>query len=139
MNIKTSAFWEFSLRFYALPGVAPACLDLQDKGGADVNVVLFLLYLASRGRRIGRDEVARIDGMVAAWREQVVRPLRTARRHLKSVTAPFAGEDAANLRNEIKRNELAAEKIQQHAIEAILLAVFGASHFGPDKYGSQDQ
>ena len=24
---------------------------------------------------------------------------------------------------------------QQHAIEAILLAVFGASHLGPDKYG----
>ena len=25
---------------------------------------------------------------------------------------------------------------QQHAIEAILLAVFGVSHFGPDSFGS---
>jgi uncharacterized protein (TIGR02444 family) len=117
MNDAPSAFWDFSLRFYAKPGVPAACLELQDRGGADVNVVLFLLYLARRGRRISQADAAALDGAVAEWREQVVRPLRTARRHLKTVGLPFAGEPAAQLRNDIKRHELAAERIQQLALE----------------------
>jgi uncharacterized protein (TIGR02444 family) len=32
-------FWEFSLAFYAEPGVAPACLAMQDLEGVDVNLV----------------------------------------------------------------------------------------------------
>ena len=38
-------FWGFSLRIYARQDVPQACLALQDEGGADVNLVLFLLYL----------------------------------------------------------------------------------------------
>ena len=112
-----SAFWDFSVGFYAKPGVAAACLELQDKGGADINVVLYLFFLADRGRRPDREEIARLDAAVAGWREQVVRPLRTLRRRLKSAAAPFAGEASGRLRDEIKRNELAAERIQQHTIE----------------------
>ena len=86
MNDAPSAFWDFSLRFYARPGVAAACLDLQDEAGADVNVVLYLLFLASQGRQLAQTEVAEIDNLVAVWREQVVRPLRSARRHLKNAS-----------------------------------------------------
>jgi uncharacterized protein (TIGR02444 family) len=118
MSDASSAFWDFSLAFYARTGVAAACLELQDRAGADVNVVLFLLFLAHNGRRTTTAEVAAIDQLVAQWREQVVRPLRTARRHLKTADTPFAGEPASRLRDEIKRQELAAERIQQLAIEA---------------------
>lgn len=117
MNDTPSAFWDFSLRFYAKPGIPAACLELQDRAGADVNVVLFLLFLARHGRRVTRSDAAAIDDTVAGWREQVVRPLRTARRHLKIAGQPIAAEPAANLRNEIKRNELAAERIQQVTLE----------------------
>ena len=117
MNDAPSAFWDFSLHFYAKPGIPAACLELQDRAGADVNVVLFLLYLARHRRRITRSDMATLDSTVALWREQVVRPLRTARRHLKIAGQPFAGEPAARLREEIKRNELAAERIQQLALE----------------------
>jgi len=118
MNDASSEFWNFSLRFYASPGVAAACLELQDHGGADVNVVLFLLYLARNGRCINPADAALLDNTVAEWREQVVRPLRVTRRHLKTVGMPFAGDPASRLREEIKRNELAAERIQQLAIES---------------------
>ena len=69
-----SPFWRFSLQFYALPGVAPACLVLQDKGGADVNLLLFLLFLAETGRQVTRDDVARLDAHVKTWREGTVVP-----------------------------------------------------------------
>lgn len=119
MNDARSAFWDFSLRFYAEPGVAAACLELQDGGGADVNVLLYLFYLATHGRYLDRNDMARLDAAVAPWRDQVVRPLRTTRRHLKTPPAAFAGDAAAALRSDIKRDELAAERIQQHVIEAL--------------------
>jgi uncharacterized protein (TIGR02444 family) len=121
-----SAFWDFSLHFYARPGVAPACLELQDRAGADVNVILYLFFLATQSRRLDDTAVAALDETVAAWREQVVRPLRMARRHLKSCAAPFTGEAAMQLRGAIKRNELDAEHLQQLVLEQM---------FPPHRYG----
>ena len=77
---RDSAFWRFSLRFYALPNVAPACLELQDKAGVDVNLMLFLLFLADNNRTLTRDDVARLDAEIAPWREHVVMPLRDLQR-----------------------------------------------------------
>jgi len=48
---EESPFWRFSLRFYSRPGVAAACLALQDEAGADVNLMLFLLFLAKTTHR----------------------------------------------------------------------------------------
>ena len=41
-----SPFWKFSLGYYRGAGVSEACLELQDRCGVDVNVVLFLLWMA---------------------------------------------------------------------------------------------
>src|SRR3954470_3940357 len=38
-------FWNFSLELYAGEGVAEACLDLQERRGCDVNVLLFCCWL----------------------------------------------------------------------------------------------
>ena len=119
MNDTPSAFWDFSVRFYAQPGVAAACLDLQDQAGADVNVVLYLFFVATRSRQLDESTLATLDAAVAAWRDEVVRPLRTARRHLKACAAPFCGDVAAQLRSDIKRSELDAEHIQQQVLERL--------------------
>ena len=119
MQDTNSAFWNFSLRVYAHAGVPAACLEIQEAVGADVNVVLFLLHLATQGRILNAAEVAAIDAAVAPWRDAVVRPLRTARRHLKDCGAPFAGEATAQLRSAVKRDELAAERLQQLTMEAL--------------------
>ena len=37
---QTRSFWDFSLAFYALPGVADACLELQERCSVDVKVML---------------------------------------------------------------------------------------------------
>jgi uncharacterized protein (TIGR02444 family) len=114
-----SAFWQFSLAFYARPQVAGACLELQDQAGIDVNLLLYLLFLATHHRQVGRDDVARIDGMIAAWREQVVLPLRNVRRQLKPGIPPCDPTDTDLLRGAVKRIELDAERIEQETIERL--------------------
>src|SRR5258706_7062277 len=115
-----SAFWDFSLRFYAQPRVAAACLELQDRAGVDVNVLLYLLFVAQHCRQLDRSDITRIDAAVKAWREQVVQPLRRMRRELKNVVAPIDADAVAALRNDVKRIELESERIEQHALERLV-------------------
>jgi len=112
-------FWAFSLRLYGRPEVPPACLALQDEGGADVNLVLFLIYLADCGRQLDPDAVAALETGLQPWRDTVVRPLREVRRRLRSDVGPLATPTTRALRDRIKGAELAAEKLQQHALAAL--------------------
>ena len=109
-------FWAFSLRIYGRPEVPPACLALQDEGGADVNIVLFLLYLADCGRRLDADAVAALDARLRPWRDGVVRPLREVRRQLRAAVGPLVPATTRALRDRVKGAELAAEKLQQQAL-----------------------
>jgi uncharacterized protein (TIGR02444 family) len=84
-----SPFWRFSLRFYARTKVSAACLALQDEAGVDVNLLLFLLFLAEHQRSVVVDDIARLDASVSPWREQVVKRLRDLRRALKPGMATF--------------------------------------------------
>ena len=115
--MSDSAFWRFSLRFYAIPGVGPACIDLQDRCGVDVNVLLFLLFLADQGRAISREDAERIDAGMRSWREGVVVPLRAARRSLRTPIGSIDRDTAEALRANVKRIELEAERIQQETLE----------------------
>ena len=126
-GVPQSAFWQFSLAYYARPQVAGACLELQDHAGIDVNLLLYLLFLAAHNREVGRDDVARIDSMVAAWREQVVLPLRNVRRQLKPGIPPCDRTDTDQLRSAVKRIELDAERIEQESMER-LAAVESTGH-----------
>jgi uncharacterized protein (TIGR02444 family) len=114
-----SSFWEFSLGFYDRPGVAEACLQLQDQAGVDVNVLLYALFLATGLREIDRTDAARIDACAKTWREQVVIPLRTLRRQLKIGIEPYEPADTARLRSTVKRVELDAERIEQEYLERL--------------------
>jgi uncharacterized protein (TIGR02444 family) len=114
---RDSAFWRFSLRFYALPDVAPACLALQDEANVDVNLMLFLLFLAEGGRAITRDDVARLDASIAHWRSEVVEPLRALRRRLKSGVGDVPPAASEGLRNMVKKIELEAERLEQGRLE----------------------
>ncbi len=114
-----SAFWQFSLDFYARPQVADACLALQDSADVDVNVLLYLLFLAAHKRQIVRDDVARIDTIAAEWRAHAVLPLRTLRRKLKTGITPLPAADTDPLRSAVKRLELDAERIEQEALERL--------------------
>ena len=117
MTANDSAFWRFSLRFYSLPDVAPACLALQDEANVDVNLMLFLLFLAENGRVITHDDVVRLDASIAPWRREVVEPLRALRRRLKSGIGEIPTTTSEGLRNMVKKIELEAERLEQGRLE----------------------
>jgi len=121
--MSESAFWKFSLRFYAQPGVAQACIELQDMAGVDVNLLFLLIFFADSQCSLSRDDVAKIDAAIAPWRNEVVRPLRAVRRALKSNLGVSGAE---TLRSEVKRIELEAERLQQEA----LFAMFPTANIG---------
>jgi len=115
---ESSSFWSFSLRFYAAPGVADVCLDLQDRFGVDVNILLYLLWQAQRGRRLAKTEVEQLIALSQDWQLHVVRPLRDARRFLKDPGPIWSSPEVASLRQRLKQEELIAEHLQQDAMEA---------------------
>lgn len=106
-------FWQFSLRVYGSPGVAAECLELQDRLGLDVNVVLFAAWLgASRGIVLDQADLDRIEQMVSDWTAAVVRPLRTVRQTLK-VMPVISDPEVQALRKRVADTELRAEQIEQ--------------------------
>jgi uncharacterized protein (TIGR02444 family) len=114
--VSKSPFWRFSVKFYAEPGVAQACIDLQDQAGVDVNLLFFLLWNAAQGRALSNTEVAELDRSFGAWRDLTVVPLRELRRALKSPPAAVASDAAEGFRTRIKAVELEAERLQQEAM-----------------------
>ena len=102
------SLWRFSLAVYSRPGVDAACVGLQDRLGADVNLLLLALWAgAVCGARLDDAELERLASEAAAWHRPVVAPLRGVRRHLKGV----AGAEA--LRQAVKAVELESERLEQ--------------------------
>ncbi len=115
-SAQGSPFWRFSLGFYRQPGVADACIALQETSGVDVNLLLFLLWQAASRRQISTAEVAALEARIGGWREATVIPLRGVRRALKSPPALVEGGAAEAFRTRIKAVELEAERLQQEAM-----------------------
>jgi len=113
------SLWAFSLEIYGRPGVAPACLSLQDRRGTDVNLLLHALWCGARGHFMTLEEHQQTRRAVTPWNENVVRPLRHARRWMKE-SAAHENQAGAALRDEIKRHELEAERLEQCLLEAAL-------------------
>jgi uncharacterized protein (TIGR02444 family) len=109
--------WAFSLAVYAADGVAAECLDVQERFGVDVNLLLFAAYAgAVDGVQLDTQDIAAAAGVTSAWHNNIVRALRTARRALKPATLDNASPSraaAAELRMHVKRAELDSEKIEQ--------------------------
>jgi uncharacterized protein (TIGR02444 family) len=114
--VQGSPFWRFSLGFYRQPGVADACIALQEEAGVDVNLLLFLLWLASARRQLSAVEVAELESRIAGWRDTAVIPLRNLRRALKTPPLLIAAGNAEAFRTRIKAVELEAERLQQEAM-----------------------
>lgn len=123
---RGNSLWDFSWRVYHEPGVAEACLELQDRRGLDVNLLLACCWAGSRGHALSAAEMDRLTAAVAPWQEQVVRPLRGVRRWLKDQDAA-SPDSAESLRQAIKGHELDAERLEQDILHAALAAPGGGA------------
>ena len=121
-------FWAFSLDFYVRPGVADACLALQDEADADVNLILFCLWHGIAGHgRLDRAALEAAQDRVQSVRVYLVLPLRALRRHLKDDIpgAPPDWRDA--LRRQVADAEIEAEHLEQLILAGELRAGPGGS------------
>lgn len=119
MNADNSSldhpFWKFSLSVYSKEGVPAELIALQDTFDIDVNMALFCLWLGREaGCQLSAEQLSAITARSTPWHIETVIPLRGARRYLKSGNAAQTiAQSAADLRLQIKRLELLAEKIEQ--------------------------
>ena len=104
-------FWAFSLGLYDRPGAATACLELQNRCGADVNLLLLGFWRARHGYTGWADaELDRVEAAVMPV-NAVLTPLRDARRALKDLREIEPAAEA--LYAEIKALELKLEQVAQ--------------------------
>jgi uncharacterized protein (TIGR02444 family) len=118
-----SPFWRFSLGFYRQPGVADACIALQDDNGVDVNVLMFFLWFATQQKEITTDQARAVWEQAALWRDNVVAPLRGVRRKLKEGVPLVARDTAEFFRTRIKAVELESERLEQEALFAMIPSI----------------
>ncbi len=108
-NPAAQALWAFALSRYQRPGVAEACLALQDEAGVDVLLLLAAAYLAECGVALDAARVAALQRCTGSLREELIAPLRALRRRYRD------GDDNADrqrLYASLKEAELAAERWQ---------------------------
>jgi len=114
-----SRLWTFSLAVYG----DQECLDLQDRHGIDVNLLLFCAFVgAVYGATLSEYEIIAAAGAVKEWNKGVVSRLRAARRALKRFACKPAaiGSLATALREDVKAAELESEQIEQAMLESWL-------------------
>ncbi len=107
---RNQALWGFATALYGRPGVAQACLALQDGYGADIPLLLAAIWHGETGRgRLDRGQAGDWRACARLWRTAAILPLRAARTAIR--TAAKADPAIARLRKAILAAELAAERL----------------------------
>jgi uncharacterized protein (TIGR02444 family) len=114
-----SDFWDWSLTVYARPGVAGACLALQERHGLDVNLLLFVVWSGSEGRVLEPAAIRAAIDRVRRWQQEIVHPLRALRRRLKNDAHGLDVGLASTVRARIAAVELDAEHAEQIALTGL--------------------
>lgn len=110
---------QWASRTYAEPGVAEACLDLQDRCGQNVPLLLWAAWTAATGRSPDDGDVEAAVDLARAWTETAVGPLRAVRRGLKTPPADLDREAAEAIREGVKALELEAESRLLDGLEGL--------------------
>jgi uncharacterized protein (TIGR02444 family) len=125
--------WDFVLNYYGRKGVSEALIGLQDQHGIDVNMLLFLMWLAAQRKCLAADDVAQVSKVSQPWQHAVVVPIRGVRRLLKESAPLIAAEAAAAFRKKVQAIELEGEQLQLNAMADL------AARFKPTSAPSEEE
>jgi uncharacterized protein (TIGR02444 family) len=118
MNPDTA--WNGIVALYADPAVAQELIKRQDAEGLDVVLHLFAQWCAAQGQPLDDAALADAAATMAGWRTQVIAPLRSLRRAMKTLDADPGLREA--VRSQVQAAELAAERAQVSMLCAWLQA-----------------
>ncbi len=101
--------------------VEQACLQLQTQYGINIPLLLFCLWAAKYYPPLGGSQVQRILQEVEQWSTHCIGPLRLVRQQMKTQqnATSYSGQ-WADIREQVKMLELAAEKQLLSLLEAIV-------------------
>jgi uncharacterized protein (TIGR02444 family) len=110
--------WSFSCSLYAKPCIEACCLDLQDRYGVNVTLLLWCLWLERRAVLLTQETLLGALALVDPWDRHYVQPLRKIRRDLKLEFDQ--GLDRVLLfKQKISEAELLAEKLAMEKLEIL--------------------
>lgn len=114
-----SAFWDWAVSAYDKPGVAEACLILQDRYEQNVPVLLWGAWNAATGSRPDEETLEAACDIARTYERVVVGPLRAMRRTLKAPVPDIDTPHREALRTQVKALELEAERRLMQELEAL--------------------
>lgn len=117
--------WTWAATAYARPGVAEACVRLQDEQAENVPLLLFAGWSAATGRELDAETVEAACDVARAWEELATAPLRAVRRTLKTRNPDLDDARRERVRALVKAAELDAERALLEDLEALAPAPTG--------------
>jgi uncharacterized protein (TIGR02444 family) len=118
------SIWEWTLEAYGRPGVAEACLRLQDAFGQNTDLLLWAVWAEAKDAAV----LARAAELARRWDETALMPLRAVRRALKPALPPVADAAREGLREDVKAAELRAERVLLEALAELAGEAGGGAH-----------
>ena len=133
MNEMTLARW--SEQTYAQEGVASTLLALQDEAGEDVLLLLLAAWLWQQGRTLPADVWQQVHVQQACWRDELMLPLRQARRALAqqaALQAQYQRLKAIEVEVELQRLQVLEGSVGRgDRADQAMQAALGAACSGP--------
>ena len=120
IRLNAEDFWAYSLALYCRQPVAQAGLSLQDRRGADVNLLLAICWLATKGYAVKHEALSAATEAVATWNAAILHPLRQVRRRFPADFPEVGKADQQSIKHGILSVELECERVAQQKIVAAL-------------------
>ncbi|VAW61172.1 hypothetical protein MNBD_GAMMA09-361 [hydrothermal vent metagenome] len=119
MEFPNSSFWQYSTQIWSLPEVEPACLNLQNSFGLNVNMLLYSCWIGEQSLCLSDDDLQTLLDSVKPW-QTIIQPLRDSRKMMQqNLIAMPTGMVNQTIKN-ISEMELNAEHMAQLAMEKAL-------------------
>jgi uncharacterized protein (TIGR02444 family) len=112
------SLWTFACGVYDDPEVKTQCLALQDQFGVNVDIILWLCWLACRDIPVRRTLMSRALAVVSGEDQQLLDNLRELRK-LASADARKGSSAVPLVREQILTTELAIEKVLLRRLEIL--------------------
>jgi len=119
MDYPKSELWNYSTHLWTLPGVEDLCISLQTEYDADVNLLIYCLWLGEQKRCLNEDDLQVMLDTVKPW-QTMIKPLRNSRRMMQQQMIAMPGELVEQSIANMKEMEINAEHMAQLALEKAL-------------------
>lgn len=109
-NHRNNPLWIYSVKQYSSADCSEFLLDSQQKFHLDINILLFIGWLATQNKSVDMKTVNASE--VINWQLKVISPIRELRRRVKSL-------NAVDFYQHMKKLELEAEYQEQLKLHAL--------------------